>query len=128
MAVDRPLFGVGPGKFIDAFESYSASQPRQAHNNFIQTLAETGVVSLIFLVYILVSLAVGLKERTKGLSVDFSTGLSLVSVVREGSFAALVGLTVGSLFLSMQIDEVLYLVVLLGHLSLNIDNGSDLNR
>jgi putative inorganic carbon (HCO3(-)) transporter len=128
MAVDRPLFGVGPGKFIDAFEHYSANQPRQAHNNFIQTLAEIGVVGLILLCYLLVSLAAELKNRNKAVSVNLSTGLSLVSVVREGSFAALIGLTVGSLFLSMQIDEVLYLVVLFGHVSLNIDNVSKLSR
>jgi O-antigen ligase len=54
MATD-PLFGVGVGRFYDLSPSYAAPtlaviwrSRENAHNNFVQTLAELGVPGLIF--------------------------------------------------------------------------------
>jgi len=58
MATD-PLFGVGVGRFYDLSPNYAASvlaviwRPREnAHNNFVQTLAELGVPGLMFFVFV----------------------------------------------------------------------------
>lgn len=58
MATD-PLFGVGVGRFYDLSPSYAAPvlaviwrARENAHNNFVQTLAELGVPGLIFFILI----------------------------------------------------------------------------
>ncbi len=61
MVVDRPVFGVGPGQFYALFPHYATSKLQQtfaeslgytvqrenAHNQFLQVLAELGIVGFI---------------------------------------------------------------------------------
>jgi O-antigen ligase len=51
ITADRPLFGVGPGRFQEVSPTALADQDaRWAHNEFLQLGAETGVAGLLFLV------------------------------------------------------------------------------
>lgn len=54
MVADHPLFGVGPGGFDTAFPRYHAAWPAvpHAHNQFLQDLAELGVVGLVALLLV----------------------------------------------------------------------------
>jgi O-antigen ligase len=51
-----PIFGCGPGELVNAlhYRPYFATQPENAHNNFLQILAETGTVGFLFFFVILV--------------------------------------------------------------------------
>lgn len=107
----NPLTGVGPGAFLRAFPDYSPRQPLQAHNTFVQFGAEFGPIALIAVAVMLGSCirslwrirpAGGLKE-----SVMFDPSL----FVREATLAAITGLTVSALFLSLQLYEVMYFLV-----------------
>lgn len=54
----RPVFGVGPGLFSEAFPDYGQTSywggaPAYAHNLFLQVAAETGVVGLLIFVAII---------------------------------------------------------------------------
>lgn len=54
---DHPLLGVGPGNFVEVYRPYyispDAKEPElgHAHNNFMQMLAETGIIGLSAFVY-----------------------------------------------------------------------------
>ena len=59
MTADHPWFGVGAGRFYDASAEYLPSTrlagiyPQEnAHNNFLQVLAELGVVGSLFLLWL----------------------------------------------------------------------------
>jgi O-antigen ligase len=65
MAQENPLFGKGPGSYKEMYRSYLSSEGRElvrpdhahAHNIFIHTLAETGIVGLCALLLVLVGIA-----------------------------------------------------------------------
>jgi probable O-glycosylation ligase (exosortase A-associated) len=64
MAADKPVFGVGPGNFVNRWFEYepaTSEGPYVAHNTYLQILAESGILAVaiyvIMIVVTLVSLA-----------------------------------------------------------------------
>jgi O-antigen ligase len=78
MFKDHPVLGVGPGNYDFDYLKYNAivgmderHQQREAHNLFVQTAAETGLVGLAAFIYLLVTILwqtwrASIKFRNKG--------------------------------------------------------------
>jgi O-antigen ligase len=111
MMVANPLTGVGPGAFLRAFPDYSPRQPLQAHNTFIQFGAEFGPIALIAVAVMLGSCIRSLWRITPSGGLNESAALDPNLLVREATLAAITGLTVSALFLSLQLFEVMYFLV-----------------
>jgi len=111
MMVNNIVTGVGPGAFLRAFPDFSDSQPRQAHNTFVQFGAEFGLFAFIATAVLLGSCIASLwRIKPVGL---FGTTEPVDSDVymREATLAAIFGVTVSALFLSLQLFEVMYFLV-----------------
>lgn len=89
MIEDYPLFGVGPGNFHDRYIEYRASQTGRnlshAHNDFLNTAAESGLpaVGLFLLLWIMVLLYLykGYKACPEGAQKGMILGSLIASVV-----------------------------------------------
>jgi O-antigen ligase len=71
MTADHPWFGVGVGRFYDSSASYLASTrlasiyPQEnAHNNYLQVLAETGIIGAMIVLGLLVA---SCRQAVRGL-------------------------------------------------------------
>jgi hypothetical protein len=111
MMVANPLTGVGPGAFLRAFPDYSPRQPLQAHNTFIQFGAEFGPIALIAVAVMLGSCIRSLWRIRPSGRLNDSAALDPNLLVREATLAAITGLTVSALFLSLQLFEVMYFLI-----------------
>lgn len=111
MMAANPLTGVGPGAFLRAFPDFSDKYPLQAHNTFVQFGAEFGPLALVAIAVLLASCIFSLwRIRPKGLAGSAAPNDSDL-YVREATLAAIVGVTVSSIFLSLQLFEVMYFLV-----------------
>ena len=111
MMAANPLTGVGPGAFLRAFPDFSDRHPLQAHNTFVQFGAEFGPLALVAIAVLLASCIVSLWRITsEGLS-GSAGPVDPDLYVREATLAAIVGVTVSAIFLSLQLFEVLYFLV-----------------
>jgi O-antigen ligase len=111
MMAANPFTGVGPGAFLRAFSDFSDRQPLQAHNTFVQFGAEFGPLAMIAVVVLLVSCIASLwRIKPEGL---YGSTLPIDSdlYVREATLAAIVGVAVSAIFLSLQLFEVMYFLV-----------------
>jgi O-antigen ligase len=87
----NPVTGVGLGAFQTAFPIYSRSDGSllvsQAHNDYLQVVADAGLVggalAVWFIVVVIVSIARGLRSRdamTRGLALGAGTGIVAMMV------------------------------------------------
>jgi O-antigen ligase len=80
----NPLFGYGPGLWNEQFRlSIGMPNATNAHNQFLDTLARSGVVGAIGLVFyalVLMVLSVRYARATQGLSLALFLALALLSV------------------------------------------------
>lgn len=114
----NPLLGVGLGAYVTAFNLYTTSDGSlkvpQAHNDYLQIVADGGIVggliALWFVVVVFRVVARGLKSRDHMLS-----GLAL------GSSAGIVGILVHSLFdFNLQIPSNALLFLILAAVASNV--------
>jgi putative inorganic carbon (HCO3(-)) transporter len=112
MSYDRPLTGVGPGRFKQEVENYvrgttaGLSQP-VAHNSYLEILAENGFFALAFFVaYIVGSWLMLARFRTMSVLDADGDGVRLATALQ----AAFVVAIVGACFLSQQLALPLWLV------------------
>jgi O-antigen ligase len=114
----NPLLGVGLGAYVTAFNLYTTSDGSlkvpQAHNDYLQVVADGGIVggliALWFVVVVFRVVARGLKSRDSMLS-----GLAL------GSSAGIVGILVHSLFdFNLQIPSNALLFLILAAVASNV--------
>jgi O-antigen ligase len=114
----NPLLGVGLGAYVTAFSLYTTSDGSlkvpQAHNDYLQVVADGGIVggliALWFVVVVFRVVARGLKSRDPMLS-----GLTL------GSSAGIVGILVHSLFdFNLQIPSNALLFLILAAVASNV--------
>jgi O-antigen ligase len=78
MAMDHPLVGIGPGNFDDVYDRYSlpgwSESLGHAHNYFINTFAEMGIIGLFafvgFLSIVFARLVHGLRLATEPLGTE----------------------------------------------------------
>ncbi|MEX0826411.1 MAG: O-antigen ligase family protein [Acidimicrobiia bacterium] len=112
---DRPLTGVGFGNFAAEYPAYSddlgidvRDTPREAHNLYLETAAETGLVGLVALTGLVVAsftaLAAG-RRRFRRMADLRSDGIGFAVAV------SLVGYLVTSVFLHMAFARLAWLVI-----------------
>jgi O-antigen ligase len=110
MMVAHPFTGVGPGAFIRAFPGYSDATPRAAHNTLFQFGAEYGPVAAIAFVGVIVACLVPLWRNGRRLKVA-GTEQRALYVLNEAVLTGVLGVTVCSMFLTLQLFELLYFLV-----------------
>jgi O-antigen ligase/polysaccharide polymerase Wzy-like membrane protein len=75
MAADYPLLGVGPDNFRWLFDSYSGAQANNlgihAHNQYLETAADTGVLGLAAFLVLLASLLLGGARALRAAATDW---------------------------------------------------------
>jgi O-antigen ligase len=113
MMTQNILTGVGPGAFLRAFPNYSDKKPRQAHNTLIQFGAEFGPLALLAVGVMLASCVLALWKIKPIWRTEKSTRYESDVCLREATLAAVIGLIISSLFLSLQLFEVFYFLVFL---------------
>jgi putative inorganic carbon (HCO3(-)) transporter len=111
MMAGNPLTGVGPGAFVRAFGAYSDAAPRQAHNTYVQFGAEFGPLALLVFTVLLISCAVRLWCSRSTSESNPAGGDDGLAHWRDATLAALVGVAVCAVFLSLQIFEPLYFLI-----------------
>jgi O-antigen ligase len=96
---DNPFLGVGPGNFIHASNRYAAAGVSgyrlNAHNTYVGTAAETGLVGLALLLAVIVSAMVGARRVVRAARQAGRSDLALAGVTVETMMLALMlsGLT-----------------------------------
>lgn len=112
MAADRPLLGVGPGRFGIESRDYILNDPINitdpvVHNAYLEVLAEGGLPTLIaFVAFLAGSWRLTVRARRRMQMADDADGLRLVAAVQ----AALVAAIVSANFLSVQITVPMWLL------------------
>lgn len=130
---DHPLLGVGKGNFKITYPRYAAkaikdpsfsseAQPREAHNDYVQLLAETGALGLLCLFWILAIIgrkvwrSVPGKKDSYWIYLITVLSLSLLSLLAEAFFdfpfelpvsAALFWVLAGFLWISCENNSLL---------------------
>lgn len=111
IASDHPVLGVGPGLYGRAFRTYRSTEYVQdklasAHNVYLNTLAETGIVGLI------AAAAVGVAFLRAWWQ-NWRQACGGRKIRLEGVFAALVGVGIHSMVDTFTITPIVLLIVLL---------------
>lgn len=113
MIAEHPLTGVGLNSFGPAFPHYSDKKPREAHNTLLQITAESGILAGTVYLLIVVSSIVGLWRHGSRLRpIELEPGTNALYLISEATLAALCGLFVCSMFLSLQMFEIFYCLCL----------------
>lgn len=90
MAIDHPVFGVGPGNYPVMLSMYRPGMdPLAAHSNYVQMLAETGFVGLTLYLAVFGSLLVALGRAARdseAAPVARLLQVSLVAYLAGGAF------------------------------------------
>jgi putative inorganic carbon (hco3(-)) transporter len=112
---DRPVTGVGYGNFAAEYPSYSAGlgidvrdTQREAHNLYLETAAETGILGLLMLGATMVAAFAALsagRRRFRTMADLRSDGIGFAVAV------ALVGFLVTSVFLHMAFARLVWLLI-----------------
>jgi O-antigen ligase len=116
MIESHPLLGVGLGSFITALPDFIETSPRVAHNTFMQFAAESGVAAgICYLVIIFLffrnSKKISSWCRENG-GIRISTSINRYNDACTSSFA---GLTMCSLFLSLNTYEIFYFLLIISN-------------
>lgn len=108
MVLSRPFLGVGLGGFMAALPHYYDTNPRVAHNTFVQYCSESGIFAGIFFILIVYFFFKNLwvvKKSTEDLYI-----LKAVVPALNSSFC---GFLICSIFLSLNYYEVFLFLVLI---------------
>jgi probable O-glycosylation ligase (exosortase A-associated) len=111
MILEHPLLGVGPENYGRYSAIYNPAVPKglQAHNDFIQTAAESGLGAMVILVAILLLTFRNLawvRRRTWG-NADTRWAYYYAAMLES----CLLSYIVGAMFVSLQYFEVFYLLI-----------------
>jgi len=128
MFLDHPMLGVGPGNFPDALQVKVLRAQvtlKHAHNQFIETAAETGIGGLALLVALVWYGArtvmhkryVALREATRD-----------EDDLRQALLASLAAVVVGMLFLSTSNNRFVWLILALPVCFLQARHNTELAR
>jgi putative inorganic carbon (hco3(-)) transporter len=105
MTYDRPLVGVGPGRFGDETANYLGNRPSTlqrpaAHNSYLEIMAESGFPALVaFLVYLGGSWVLLARGRRQAVATGDQAGVRLATALQ----ASFVASAVSAMFLSQQL-------------------------
>jgi putative inorganic carbon (HCO3(-)) transporter len=133
MVEDQPVRGVGLGSFQESSVHYVlepgtlertdqvVDQPQVAHNIFLQTFAETGIVGEVLFLGVLgfpLGCALAAARNFERLGDDE------MEIVARGLFVALVGILTADFFASEQFNKLLWLLLGLGPAMLAISRAA----
>jgi probable O-glycosylation ligase (exosortase A-associated) len=125
MALNYPITGVGLASFGVAYPDHSDKKPREAHNSFFQVIGENGIFAgFLYLVILIVSLRTAFinsrYEKKKA-----SNKTENVFYVNEAAMTSLIGLYCCSVFLSMNMSELLFYVFAVVNIVKNIKKSDN---
>jgi O-antigen ligase len=112
MSYDRPLVGVGPGRFGDEADAYLGNRPSTlqhpvAHSSYLEILAECGYPALVaFLVYLASSWGLLRESRRRAQDAEDEPGARLATALQAAFIVALVS----GAFLSQQVALPFWLI------------------
>jgi probable O-glycosylation ligase (exosortase A-associated) len=109
MMATYPLTGVGPGAFVRAFANFDPDTPLQAHNTFFQIGGEYGIAGFIAIIGLVAS-CLFRSVRSAKLIREGNLDRKLV-LINESVLGGLAGLLVCACFLTLQLFEILYLLL-----------------
>jgi len=115
MFMDDPLTGIGYGNYASSYQEYARTlgiervdKPREAHNLYLETAAETGIPGLLVLGGVIIAVFVSLAEGRKRFR---SMGNHRADGIGHAVGVALVGYLVTSVFLHMAFPRPAFLLV-----------------
>ncbi|MBN1594820.1 tetratricopeptide repeat protein [candidate division FCPU426 bacterium] len=107
MTANRPLAGYGPGNFSRAFERFNfpnirglsrfGMQAQFAHNEFLQTMAETGIPGGLFLLWLIWGVLAHLRRQLRNPATEEDVNED-EHLIRAAAWCALTGAAVQALF------------------------------
>lgn len=109
----HPITGVGLGSFITALPIYHESRPMVAHNTFVQFAAESGAgAGLAYLISIWIFFRHYKKIKECCLAFPDEKEMHQIDLYNHASATSFAGLIVCSMFLSLNVYEVFFLLIL----------------
>ena len=121
LALERPVFGVGPGNFPVVAESLGYTPGKQAHSTWMQQVAETGFPGLLLLFMFFAVAVVKLWPITRApLTDENRPRIALAS----GLIMSIVGFIVAGQFVSLSGLEIPYYVTMIGVVLLKQNAGA----
>jgi O-antigen ligase len=112
MSADRPILGVGPGRFGDEAPAYVRNNPilleqPVVHNSYLQVLAETGALALAaFLAFLAATWRLLSRARAAAIAAADVADRRLVTAMQATTVVAVVS----ALFLSVQLTTPFWLI------------------
>jgi len=119
MIAAHPVTGVGVASFVTAFPDFSGDKSREAHNTFLQIAAESGVLAGAAYLAFTVSIVLALWRTSRIIDRAGGAERNWPLLVTEATLAAVIGLTVCGLFLSLQLFEMYYYLAVMANGSLH---------
>lgn len=116
MVLSHPLTGVGLGNFIIALPDFIESREMVAHSTVVQFAAESGFIAgcaYIVLIYLFFKNSMLIRSWTHKNSDHLY--VQQIKTYNDASFASFVGLTICSIFLSMNTYEIFFVLMLINH-------------
>jgi len=114
MIGEHPFVGVGLGSFGPAFPDFSDAPPREAHNTFFQISAESGLLAgVLYVMLMLGSIAALWRNGARLAKQGPEAPQGFLYLVNEATLLSLVGLATCALFLSLQMFEIVYFLLLM---------------
>jgi probable O-glycosylation ligase (exosortase A-associated) len=115
IALDYPVFGVGVRNANLYSQQYGADmQGRTIHSQFLQVLADNGFPGLLFYVMVIGSVLLSLRRVRRWARHLDDADARLAYSVACGIEGGLAVFCVGSLFLSLEVFELPYVLLLMG--------------
>jgi probable O-glycosylation ligase (exosortase A-associated) len=113
----HPVTGVGLASFGPAFPTYSPKEPREAHNTLLQVAGESGMFAGLALLLLVFGTLRALWRNTTRLQENPGPEGHghILSLLNEATLVALCGFSVCALFLSLQMYEILYFLLVLAN-------------
>jgi putative inorganic carbon (HCO3(-)) transporter len=112
-----PMTGVGLASFGPAFPDHSVKEPREAHNTILQVAGESGAFAGLALLLLLAGTLLALwrnAARLRAVPQQEGDG-HILALLNEATLVALCGFSVCALFLSLQMYEILYFLLVLAN-------------
>lgn len=129
MVADHPITGVGVGSFMTALPHYVDTEPRIAHNTFVQYLAESGVGAgfcYLAIAYNVIICSIGAKRWCE--QQENNKNIQILSNINYAASISFIGLFVCSMFLTLNYYEIYYYLLIVVNSIFTIINNDKIER
>jgi probable O-glycosylation ligase (exosortase A-associated) len=115
IACDYPILGVGVrNSNLFSYQYGADMEGRTIHSQYLQIAADCGLVGLGLYLSILVSVAASIRSARRAAARDLCPDADRLRAVASGVECALFIFCFGAIFLSLEVFEMPYLLILLG--------------